>query len=62
MKSKILRLWGINLAQATVYFRTYKTDRPFLKWLVSFYSPAGLHRLHLTRPLPGCNLRVGILA
>ncbi|KAF9651647.1 hypothetical protein BDM02DRAFT_3267022 [Thelephora ganbajun] len=27
-------LWGINLAQATVYYRTYKTDRPFLKWLV----------------------------
>lgn len=37
--TKTIRLWGINLAQATVYFRTYKNDRPFLKWLVSLCLP-----------------------
>ena len=57
-ETKAIRLWGINLAQATVYCRSYKTDRLFLKLLVSFYLTK-LPRLGLRRLRCVANTRAG---
>ncbi|KAJ7237162.1 hypothetical protein C8J57DRAFT_1529687 [Mycena rebaudengoi] len=54
-----LSLWGVNVAQANAYYRSYPKDRKALKYLVGICSlkhrtirDAGIYPLHLANHMP----------